>query len=96
MDLEELSAELNRILADGRPGRALIKGHLDTGERVAGNPVWVFELEVTPESGARYALQHREVVSAAATTSYPDGSTLPCRIDTGDRRRIAFGDRPFM
>lgn len=96
MDLLELSDDLNRILADGKPGRALIKGHVDTGRRVADNPVWVFELEVTPEGEQPYALRHREVVSAAATSSYPDGCTLPCRIDSADPSRIAFGDRPFM
>lgn len=94
--LEELSNELNRILAGGRPGKVLIIGHLDTGQRVDGNPVWMFELNVMPENGASYPLRHREVVSAAATAAYPDGSTLPCRIDPSDPCRIAFGDRPFL
>lgn len=96
MELEGLSRDLNRILACGVPARALIKRHVDTGERVEGNPVWVFELEVTPEAGEPFAVSHREVVSAAATGAYPDGLILPCRVDPRDPTRIAFGDRPFM
>jgi hypothetical protein len=90
------SAELNRILSVGRPGRALVEGHVDTGAELAGNPVWVFRLRVTPEGGTGYRVRHRQAVSAAAVDSYPVGSTLACRIDPGDPGRIAFGDRPFM
>jgi hypothetical protein len=39
--LHEQAHEQNRILTVGSPGNALIKGHVDTGENVAGNPVWV-------------------------------------------------------
>lgn len=96
MDLETESRDLNRILAAGRPGRALIVGHVDTGERVEGNPVWIFELQVTPEGAPAYPVRHREVVSAAATSGYPIGTSLPCRIDPADPSRIAFGRKPFM
>jgi hypothetical protein len=51
---------------------------------------------VTPEEGTGYRVRHRQAVSAAAVDSYPAGSTLACRIDPLDPRRIAFGDRPFM
>ena len=94
--LEVESAELNRILAVGLPGEALIEGHVDTGAEVAGNPVWIFRLRVTPNEGSGYRVRHRQAVSAAAVDSYPAGSTLACRIDPRDPRRIAFGDRPFM
>src|ERR687894_13615 len=76
----------------GSPGRALIKGHTETGENVAGNPVWVFDLEVTPEGGAPYAVQKREIVSSAAIGSYPDGESLACRIDPADPQKVAFGE----
>lgn len=88
--------EQNRILTVGSPGQALIKGHVDTGENVAGNPVWIFDLEVTPEGGAPYAVQKREIVSSAAMGSYPDGAQLACRIDPADPQKIAFGEKPFM
>ena len=59
--LQGQAHEFNRILGVGQPGQALIRGHVDAGEQVAGNPVWVFDLEVTPEGGAPYIVQHREV-----------------------------------
>ena len=88
--------EQNRILTVGSPGQALIKGHVDTGENVAGNPVWIFDLEVTPEGGAPYAVQKREIVSSMAMGSYGDGTSLACRIDPADPQKIAFGEKPFM
>lgn len=88
--------EQNRILTVGTPGQALIKGHTETGENVAGNPVWIFDLEVTPEGGAAYSVQKREIVSSAAIGSYPDGASLACRIDPADPQKVAFGERPFM
>ena len=88
--------EFNRILTVGAPGQALIKTHVDAGEQVAGNPVWIFDLEVTPEGGAPYAVQHREIVSTMAMGAYPDGSSMACRIDPADPQKIAFGEKPFM
>jgi hypothetical protein len=88
--------EQNRILTVGTPGQALIKGHSETGENVAGNPVWIFDLEVTPEGGAAYGVQKREIVSSAAIGSYPDGASLACRIDPADPQKVAFGEKPFM
>jgi hypothetical protein len=94
--LQGQAHEFNRILGVGRPGQALIRGHVDTGERAAGNPVWMFDLEVTPDGAAAYPVQHREIVSTMALGSYPDGKSTACRIDPDDPNRIAFGDKPFM
>jgi hypothetical protein len=94
--LEGQGHEFNRILTVGQAGQALIKGHVDAGEQVAGNPVWIFDLEITPEGGAPYGVQHREIVSTAAMGAYPDGSTMACRIDPADPQKIAFGEKPFM
>ena len=94
--LQGQAHEFNRILTVGRPGSALIRGHVEAGEQVAGNPVWVFDLEVTPEGGAPYAVQHREIVSTMAMGSYPDGATMACRIDPADPQIVAFGEKPFM
>lgn len=88
--------EQNRILTVGTPGQALIRSHSETGENVAGNPVWIFDLEVTPEGGAAYDVQKREIVSSAAIGSYPDGAQLACRIDPADPQKVAFGEKPFM
>jgi hypothetical protein len=94
--LEGQGHEFNRILTVGQAGTALIRGHVDAGEVVAGNPVWIFDLEVTPEGGQPYTVQHREIVSTMALNSYGDGTSMPCRIDPADPQKIAFGDKPFM
>jgi hypothetical protein len=88
--------EFNRILTVGQPGSALIRGHVDAGEQAGGNPVWIFDLEVTPEGGAPYAVQHREIVSTMAMGAYGDGTSMACRIDPADPQKIAFGEKPFM
>jgi hypothetical protein len=88
--------EFNRILTVGQPGQALIRSHVDAGEQVAGNPVWIFDLQVTPEGGQPYAVQHREIVSTMAMGAYPDGSSMACRIDPADPQKVAFGEKPFM
>jgi len=94
--LQGQAHEFNRILTVGAPAQALIRGHVDAGEQVAGNPVWIFDLEVTPEGGAPYTVQHREIVSTMAMGSYPDGSSMACRVDPADPQKIAFGEKPFM
>jgi hypothetical protein len=94
--LQGQAHEFNRILTVGAPGNALIRGHVDAGEQVAGNPVWIFDLEVTPEGGEAYTVQHREIVSTMAMGSYPDGTSMACRIDPADPQKIAFGEKPFM
>jgi hypothetical protein len=94
--LESQALEQNRILSIGAAGTAHIRGHVDTGERAAGNPIWVFEVDVTPADGEPYLVRHREIVSSAALGVYRDGSSIPCRIDRADPRKIAFGEQPFM
>jgi hypothetical protein len=94
--LQGQAHEFNRILTVGQPAMALIKSHVDAGEQVAGNPVWIFDLEVTPEGGAAYGVQHREIVSTMAMGAYPDGTSMACRIDPADPQKIAFGEKPFM
>lgn len=94
--LESQAHEQNRILSVGQAGTALIRGHVDSGETVAGNPVWIFDLEIMPEGGAGYDVQHREIVSSMAMGSYGDGTSLACRIDPADPHKIAFGEQPFM
>jgi hypothetical protein len=94
--LGEQAHEQNRILTVGQPAQALIRSHVDTGENVGGQPVWIFDLEVTPEGGEPYTVQHREIVSTMALNSYPDGASMACRIDPADPQKIAFGEKPFM
>jgi hypothetical protein len=94
--IESHAHEQNRILSVGQAGTAVIRGHVDVGETVAGNPVWILNLEITPEGGAPYGVQHREIVSSVAMGSYADGTSMACRIDPADPQKIAFGEQPFM
>jgi hypothetical protein len=94
--LESQAHEQNRILLVGSRGTAFIRSHVDTAEQAAGNPIWIFDLEVTPEGGAPYGVQHREIVSSMAIGSYADGTAIACRIDPADPLNIAFGEKPFM
>ena len=94
--IESQAREQNRILSVGQAGTAVIRGHVDIGETVAGNPVWILNLEITPDGGAPYGVQHREIVSSLAMGSYADGTSLACRIDPADPQKIAFGEKPFM
>jgi hypothetical protein len=94
--IESQAHEQNRILSVGQAGTAVIRGHVDVGETVAGNPVWILNLEITPEGGAPYGVQHREIVSSVAMGSYADGTSMACRIDPADPQKIAFGEKPFM
>lgn len=94
--LEEQAHEQNRILRIGSAGSATITSHVDTGEQVAGNPVWILDVAVTPDGGPAYTVQKREIISSVAISGYADGTTMPCRIDPADQRVIAFGDKPYM
>jgi hypothetical protein len=94
--LEQQAHEQNRILGIGSAGVATIKGHVDTGEQVAGNPIWVLEVAIAPEGGAPYTVQKREIISSVAMSGYADGTTMPCRIDPADPNTFAFGEKPFM
>lgn len=94
-ELEAASHESNRILGVGSPGTATITGHVDTGEQIAGNAVWILDVQVTPEGGASYTVQKREIVPAITMSGYADGTTMPCRIDPADPQKIAFGEKPF-
>ena len=94
--LQDQAQEQNRILSVGAPGMALIRSHVDTGENVAGNPVWIFDLEVTPEGGSPYTVQHREIVTSVSIGYYGDGTSMACRIDPADSQKVAFGEKPFM
>ena len=95
-EMETAAHENNRVLTVGSPGQATIKSHVDSGEQVAGNAVWILEVEVAPEGGGPYTVQKREIVPTISMNGYADGTTMACRIDPADNQNIAFGDKPFM
>lgn len=94
--MEAQTQEQNRILTVGSPASLTIVGKTDTGEKVAGNPVYVLEIDVTPEGGATYRVDKREIIPATTIASYADGAGFPGRVDPADPMKIAFGDKPFM
>jgi hypothetical protein len=63
---------------------------------VAGNPVWIFGLEVTPEGGSAYAGATARGRLVDGDGLYGDGTSLACRIDLAGQEKIAFGEKPLM
>ena len=106
MDVGQLSAdraaieaqahEQNRILSVGSPASITIASKVDTGETAGGNPIYLLNLAVTPEGGAAYDVQKKEIIPATALSGYADGTTMAGRIDPADKNLVAFGDKPFM
>lgn len=88
--------EQNRILSIGSAASVTIDSKVDTGEKLAGNPVYLLNLTVTPEGGAPYQVQLKHIVSSVALGSYADGTTMAARVDPADKNNVAFGDKPYM
>lgn len=106
MDVQQLGAdqkaiqdqahEQNRILTVGSPASLTIVSTVDTGEKAGGNPVYLLELKVVPESGEPYTVTKKEIIAATALASYGAGTTMAGRIDPADKNLVAFGDKPFL
>lgn len=94
--IESQAHEQNRILRIGAPVELTIDGHIDTGERAGGNPVWLLELTVRRADGSTYSTRLRQIVSTAALGGYADGTVSPGRVDPADPDAIAFGSQPWM
>lgn len=94
-EIEAQADEQNRILTVGSPATLTITGKTDTGEKVAGNPVYVLHLSVVPEGGDAYTVDKREILSSATIGSYVDGASHPGRVDPADPQKVAFGERPW-
>jgi hypothetical protein len=94
--IEAQAHEQNRILAIGAAASVTIDDKVDTGETVAGNPVYVLNLTVTPEGGAPYPVQLKQIIPSIALSGYADGTTMAGRIDPADKNLVAFGDKPFL
>jgi hypothetical protein len=94
--LQEQAHEQNRILAVGDKARLTIVSKTDTGEKVAGNTIYVLELKVEPEGGTAYTVKKTEIIPPQVLGSYADGTALDGRIDPADKDKVAFGDKPFM
>ena len=93
--IEAQATEQNRILTVGSPVTLTIVSKTDTGEKSAGNPIYVLELSVVPEGGAAYTVSKREIIGSTALSGYADGTTMAGRVDPADKNLVAFGDKPF-
>lgn len=88
--------EQNRILTVGSKAMITITSKVDTGEKMAGNPVYLLNLSVVPDGGKAYDVQKKEIISSVSLSSYNDGTTMEGRVDPADKNLVAFGDKPFM
>lgn len=82
--------ELNRIIASGRTGTAVIVGAVDTGERVAGNPWFQLDVEVTLIGASPYIVSKREMVAPQFLANYAVGTAHGVTVDPADAQNIAF------
>lgn len=87
--------EQNRILTVGSPAQLTIVGKIDTGKKVAGNPVYQLELKVQPEKGDAYTVKQEQILPSTTISSYADGTTMAGRVDPADKNAVAFGEKPF-
>ncbi|MEP6479534.1 MAG: hypothetical protein ABJB03_09095 [Rhodoglobus sp.] len=87
--------EQNRILTVGSKAMITITSKVDTGEKLAGNPVYELTLSVVPDGGKAYEVKKKEIISSVSLSSYGDGTTMEGRVDPADKNLVAFGDKPF-
>lgn len=78
-----------RLLADGRPGTALIREAKDTGIDVHGDSVVELTLDVTPQGGTTYEVRSASLVPASARARALPGTTLNVRIDPAQSGSVA-------
>lgn len=81
--------ELNRIIQIGTDGTGVITS-VDTGERIAGNPWYQLEVEVTVPGYAPFTVSKHEMVPTMMLHAYTVGTSRPVNIDPADRNNIAF------
>ncbi len=77
------------LLADGRPGTAVIRDARDTGIDVHGDSVVELTLDVTPQGGTTYEVRTAALIPAAAGSRSSPGAMVPVRIDPALPDRVA-------
>lgn len=77
------AAVYQRLLENGRRGRATVTGMRDTGRAAGGDPELELELDVEVE-GAHYPVVLCQVLSRLAVSDLRLGTSLPVRVDPDD------------
>lgn len=77
------------LLANGRPGTALLREVKDTGVDVHGDSVIEMTLDVTPAGGPAYQVRTATLVPAAVKARALPGATVPVRIDPAQPDSVA-------
>jgi hypothetical protein len=81
-----------RYLAlNGRTGTATIHAVRDTGTTINDDPTIEFDLAVTVEGGAPYAVTHTQTIARTAIPSFQPGATIPVRVDPADPGSLMIG-----
>jgi hypothetical protein len=81
-------AQLEALRTSGSSGRALIKSVQDIGVAIQGEKVENFELEVTPDVGSGYTVQHVGFVPASAVSRAMAGTSVRVHIDRTNPQNV--------
>jgi hypothetical protein len=87
-DMQEASADAQRLQTTGRPGTAVVLALRDTGASVNDNPQVELDLQVTLDGVAPYNVTHRQVISRLATASFQPGASVGVKVDPQDLQKL--------
>jgi hypothetical protein len=79
-----------RLMQEGRTGRARIKSIRDTGKTLNENPEVEFDLQVQLD-GISYDVTHRQIVSRITIPQYQPGASVPVHVDQDDQNKLVIG-----
>ncbi|MEO7118234.1 MAG: hypothetical protein ABIZ34_04605 [Candidatus Limnocylindrales bacterium] len=77
----DIRADASELRRSGRPGRATIRSTTDLGVDVAGKSLLRMDLEVTPDGGPAYPLQHVAMVPESAIARISPGTSVAVHLD---------------
>ena len=74
----------------GLDGSGVIIEIVDTGEKVAGNPIHDFHMDLILGDAPIERVVHREIVSSAAVGKYPIGEPKKVKVNAEDHTDLTF------
>ncbi len=81
-------AQLAALRTSGSTGREVIRSVEDLGVMIQGEKVERFELDVTPDRGAMYPVQHSGFVPASAAACAVAGASVVVHIDRSNPQNV--------